>query len=568
MKAIFCYLMLVSLLSITAKASNEKICSEPFREICREAMPAHHETLGNLKAITNKVRWDALNRLGYKNWKDFFNKKFKENKLQAPKFSLKKLKVLRSVGGLYLSAEEMVPQISQCEKRVDQLFKGIGAEPPLGAYRKRYGELLQLLTNTRNETLRMAMSQGHHSIEVFNDIMDDECDLKDMKPTNREICRSIKGMKKRFLMNQRNEGLDQSFFDEVKRKSDSLVTYSKKDSFSSYKKMLKGALKYSDMEELKALYSTSYAAKNFCSTPGADEAISVSIKAVFKDYLQKVFSSKEVISEIMQAIYTDEIKQILDSDFEVIKNDLMSVVSTWGIDDAVKVQIGDSFSQLKLNWPEMPEDSQFTKDEETGLLVLDESKLTEFDFIMQTFIDSELSILSTVNAFYMPHFSYGKISLKTQVNILPYFIELYKVNPDGVRFVMAHEAGHNIDYNLARVNGFDGLQDFYKELITCYSGHESFNMTFEQSGEALADFLASEVMAKRMNKPNGVNIKLVNESLMPFCAFDEFGGDLDVESTHPEPFFRISAISMANPSVREKLMCKAPQKHFKSCGLR
>ncbi len=559
-------------LSIGANLANAMdICQQPFEQVCDEsAVRSHREIVGKLKGIVRTVRWEALNELGYTNWREFFNSRYAENGLIAPKYNLKKLKVMRGLEDWWLwklSSSESIPQIESCEKGVESLFTGLQYNSPLGEFRVRFPKVLDIIRSTRREELRLALSQGKHSIELYNEVMENHCDSKEMKNANKELCEKFKNLKVSFLLAPKKDHLDESLFEKVEETLNQLADNGDHSYLSFSEEILK-EIKYSSLSNLQKRHFHSYTAKKFCTIPGAVKTINTSIKSAFDEYLKKVFSSKPVIEKILTKIYDPSLKSALEEDFSEIKENIVFLVNSWNIPEETKLEIANSFAGLQLNWPTLPENKFFKEDEETGLLILDEQKIPMSNLIISSFVDPELEILSTVNAFYLPHVTFGKVSIHTQVNMLPYFLELYKTNPEGVKFVMAHEAGHNIDFDLAEVNDFEGLQSFYSKIFDCYSSSESFKMSYDQAGETLADFIASEVMSLKMGNQIDENIRIAKKSLAPFCVFDSMKSQLFLSGSHPEPYFRISAVSLANPSVRTKLRCETPQENFKSCGLK
>lgn len=293
-------------------------------------------------------------------------------------------------------------------------------------------------------------------------------------------------------------------------------------------------------------------------------------KKVVVDFMKTVSKSKTTVDAVIDSVYSKEKEKLANEIFQTARSDIQDLTKSFVKDPKKRGEILDGYDGLKLFWMKKPDDAAYIKDK-NGTLVLDESKavINPADQTSSIFFDPNLSFFKTMNAFYTPSVSYGKMKTDEQVNMMPAFISMLEKNPYAYMTVVAHEAGHKIGPMVSKINGYD-LSSEYRELLACYKDNKSIKLEDNQGDETMSDYFSSEVLARQIQKlPEEKRKQAVMSAMLGYCMFDESQEhSFSCKGNHPENSLRVSGIFGANPSIRKILGCSKDSPKFRTCGLK
>jgi hypothetical protein len=295
-------------------------------------------------------------------------------------------------------------------------------------------------------------------------------------------------------------------------------------------------------------------------------------KKVVADLMKQVSKSKTTVDGVIDSFYSKDREKLANEIYRIAKSDIQDLTRSFVKDPQKRGDILDGYDNLKLYWMKKPDDSAYTKDKD-GRLVLDEDKVSPnpTDQTSSVFFDPNLSFFTTLNAFYTPSVSYGKVKGDEQVNMMPAFVSMLDKNPYAFLTTVAHESGHKIGQMVSKINGYD-LSSEYKDLLACYKDNKSIKLEDNQADETLADYFSSEVLARQIQKlPQDKRKQAMMSSMEGYCIFDDSRNhqqSISCKGDHPESSLRVSGIFGANPSIRKILGCEKDSPKFKTCGLK
>lgn len=293
-------------------------------------------------------------------------------------------------------------------------------------------------------------------------------------------------------------------------------------------------------------------------------------KKVVEDFMKTISKSKTTVDTVIDSVYSKEKEKLANEIFQTARSDIQDLTKSFVKDPKKRGEILDGYDGLKLFWMKKPDDSAYIKDK-SGMLVLDEGKsvMNPADQTSSIFFDPNLSFFKTMNAFYTPSSSYGKMKTDEQVNMMPAFVSLLDKNPYAYLTVVAHEAGHKIGPMVSNINGYD-LSSEYRELLACYKDNKSIKLEDNQGDETMSDYFSSEVLARQIHKlPEEQRKQAVMSAMQGYCMFDESQEhSFSCKGNHPENSLRVSGIFGANPSIRKILGCSKDSPKFRTCGLK
>ena len=294
-----------------------------------------------------------------------------------------------------------------------------------------------------------------------------------------------------------------------------------------------------------------------------NEVLSDYATRVKDDFLTEISTSRTTVESLIADVYSSERRKLANQIYKSVKSDAKDLMPVLISDSEKRGRVLDGFDSLELSWKSQPEDSKYRR--MNAQEVLDEGQVDQEELFM--FWDSSLSFFTEKNASYMPAFT-GK---SATVNIMPVIIDTLEKNPISFLAVLAHEVGHEVSPSVATLNGHD-LKPEYQQLLSCYRSTKSIKLLHGQADEVTADYIASEILARQINKlPPSKKRDAVFSAMSFFCQFhDEENERYDVycRGSHPDPYLRISGIYGANPSIRRVLGCKGDSPTFKTCGLK
>lgn len=303
-------------------------------------------------------------------------------------------------------------------------------------------------------------------------------------------------------------------------------------------------------------------------------AIRKAAQKVAEDFMVEVNTTKTTVDSVINAFYSNENKANVDRLFQETKADVQQLVFQFIQDSKKRDEISKGYESLSYFWMKSPEESSYKKNSR-GLLVLtsdNEDNLfgSAFDNVVKLFSDPRLSYFSTTNANYAPEIKVGQYSQSERVSMLPRLIRDINESPHSFQMVLAHEVGHKIGPLVSKINGYD-LRSEYRDLLACYKDRKSIKLEVGQEDEAIADYIAAEVMARQISKmPQEQRQSRLVSSMETFCRFDARNlhtHSVECKGSHPEVSLRISVIFGANPNLRKAIGCECESPSFKSCGL-
>jgi hypothetical protein len=300
-------------------------------------------------------------------------------------------------------------------------------------------------------------------------------------------------------------------------------------------------------------------------------AITFAAQKVSQSLVLDMAKSKNVVEHMIDSYYSSARKRVVLEIFNSSKNDIKELLPRITKDSKKLEKISKGYDKVKLAWLEKPEKNLYEKSKKTGLTILKENS-DDNDEIVIAFSDPRLSYFTEINAFYTPIIMEGQdVAAIDVVHMMPYFLKMAENNKYGFMSVVAHEAGHKIGPMVSKFNGHD-LNPEWQELIDCYRSSDSIKINSNQKDETIADYIASEVLAKEIGKLN-VNERreAFKNSMSAFCLFNDnsvCGHIMTLKQSHPENIFRINGIYAANPKLREVIGCSGISSNYKSCSLK
>lgn len=308
-----------------------------------------------------------------------------------------------------------------------------------------------------------------------------------------------------------------------------------------------------------------------------DDAIQGSAINIIYKTLKKINSTKPTIEALTSLIYNKQSLKRADTLFNGAKEVLEKMIGKGGMGN--KISKGDNMNKILQSYaairpfrPQPLNNSFFTKDPKTNVLLLDPHKMPSDDDFLLSFLDPSLSFFKELNAYYMPYIQYGEQVTHSSIVMLPSFLVLAEDNPFAYLEVVAHELGHNIGPQIARDNGFN-LKETYEDLLSCYKSGDSIRMSGDQHDEVISDYISSEVLVWYIGQlPKEKQKDATIQSLQATCMFEATdliaGHDaLYLDGTHPTGYLRLNGIYGANPKLRSLLGCEQPSPLFKNCKL-
>ncbi|MBI3016563.1 MAG: hypothetical protein HYY62_00970 [Deltaproteobacteria bacterium] len=299
-------------------------------------------------------------------------------------------------------------------------------------------------------------------------------------------------------------------------------------------------------------------------------------------FFKNLNAAKPMVESLMDQTFSESHKVKTHSLYDQVKTTLVEVVrdlfgSRPELKDSAKYQkMMTGLQALPLRWPQKPSSDLYKTKEGFPLPVLDFEKVPPKDQIVQSFQDPTLNDLRQINAYYNTYEKDAELELEEAVNILPAITLLSDKNPLAMMEILAHEAGHKISYEGSQWNGYD-LRPTYKKLIECLRRPNSVGLQEGQEDEATADWLASHVMGRVIEKffPKEQRKQAVLNMAGFYCEVakeeDEFYKPIyegDTEARHLEGMSRLNGIFGAQSKIREHLGCDPTKKYkFSECTL-
>ncbi len=299
-----------------------------------------------------------------------------------------------------------------------------------------------------------------------------------------------------------------------------------------------------------------------------DSIVTNAGKKVTSDLKKEIARSRVTVESLIDSAYSPERQKLAAGIAQSAKNDIQDLVGSLVKDPKKRGDILEGYGDLKISWMQKPEASSYTKDSNGVEVLNEETAGKNLNGSARTaFFDPELSFFTSINAFYNPAGSTGKEKTDEQVTMQPAILSILDENPYAFLGAIAHESGHKIDPYISYINGYD-LSGECEGLLNCYRDSKSIKLGIGQSGETMADYYSSEVLAREIQKlPQEQRKQALMSSMEIFCLSDVDINMSPFNEVHPETSLRIGGIYGANPSIRNVLGCKNDSSKFKTCGL-
>lgn len=327
-------------------------------------------------------------------------------------------------------------------------------------------------------------------------------------------------------------------------------------------------------------------------------------------YKKYIMHSKPYIEYLRNAFLDDRQYLKMKTLFEVAKSELIEVVKsefpklenfkTLEAQEEIK-RITAEIAALKLWWAPPIRKDYFTTKSDFPLPVLIEdldpdtwpevlksegalsfensSELLDF---FKTYIgnywtekDLKKSRLGKINnACYNVSKTYGRLTYDPGVIVFPGMFYLVQKSPLSLITIFAHELAHHLGIGPAFLNGHTNLVASYPKLVKCLSSSKSLGLENDnQYDEAIADWYASKVVARyleknKSNRESFINVSNIQESVMDIvgglCGIDAdnnmndyhpYYDDLGEIEEHPATILRVNGIFGANLTIRKYLGC-------------
>ena len=308
--------------------------------------------------------------------------------------------------------------------------------------------------------------------------------------------------------------------------------------------------------------------RNYCSS------LRVSMEnatiRVFSDFMASIGKDKTTVETLIDSVYSLGREKQIKEIFNNIRSDIQALVRAIVKDPKKRQRIIDEYENIKLFWIKKPVDELYVKNSNGSLILSDTIDPLDTDkAVVSIFFDPDLSHFKSNNAYYTPTSSNGVVKVDEQIAINPGLLHLLEKSPIALIFPIAHEMAHKIDPKRGALNGHD-LSAEYEELLTCYKNNSSIKLEKGQSQEVIADYIASEILARQVqNLPKSESRERVMEAMSGLCIIEEDSRHyLSLKGPHPSLLLRFRGIFSANPSLRKVMDCPPASTKYKTCGLR
>lgn len=307
------------------------------------------------------------------------------------------------------------------------------------------------------------------------------------------------------------------------------------------------------------------------------DSVSTAYRSAGEEVIRKtkiyIGISRPTVETVLNSVYTPETEKAFDQMFVETREDVQGIVKQFVANPAKRTAIVDSYDALKKMWVQLPKDEDYIRGNKNEQILnwADAARdPAQMDQPLTMFTDPDLNYFTELNANYVPNIQMGQAKLQSRVSMMPGFLLSLKSKPAFFHTVLAHEIGHNIGPQISRLNGFD-LRPEYKDLLACYATSKSINMKPQQSDETIADYISSEVVAKKIaSLPADQRENALKLAMEPYCHFDadsEHEISANCSGSHPQTTLRVGGIFGANPNIRNAIGCKEESLEYKTCGL-
>ena len=296
-----------------------------------------------------------------------------------------------------------------------------------------------------------------------------------------------------------------------------------------------------------------------------------------EDFMIEINISKTTVDSLISEYYTEANKAKINQMLESTKSEAQNIVSEFVIESDKRKAIIEEYDSLNHFWLVQPPQNSYKKGMH-GNFILDEDKAVpelvrkEMDDTYGIFSDPYLSYFANLNANFIPSLNPGIVKKKLRVSLMPIFLQhLMNENTQATKAILAHEVAHKIGPKMSKLQGHP-LDLEYVNLLDCYKNSKSIKLESKQADEAIADYIASEIIARDLAalSPNNRKqaLKYAMESYCLADAINLHSHSIFCDGNHPENSLRVSGIFGANPNLRKVIGCDKESSLYQSCGLK
>ncbi len=293
----------------------------------------------------------------------------------------------------------------------------------------------------------------------------------------------------------------------------------------------------------------------------------------------EIQTSRPFVEHVIDHFYSPENIKQANEHFTNSRRHLQNIYNEINPNSPNEKTFQTSMSNLRLKILEKPSATDYTRNANGTFVLKENSTYIEGDHetYQSVFSDPRLSYFRDNNAAY---FSPAEISaLGTEykdlghISMRPTLWAQLQSNPTLFYSILAHENGHKFSPNISSYEGFGDITEKFDDLFTCFSQSESIAMTEEMKTEVIADYMAAEILARKLAEEPDLNRRreLLIQSQSNLCVTESellsVGYFARPNDGYPPNNHRCSGIFGANQNIRNLIGCKGDSPNYKSCGL-
>lgn len=529
------------------KAEESPICADLYKAACLDANGrskyegVQDQLNEKIDRIMNDARDKTARRMGYRSFDDLLKSKLGSAGLHLREpVDLSEWRDFKlGTDSMSQNAHTMFAESGECRKDFAGLSNDNARLATLKS--KYYGRTISLFA----KNLDSFMEYLSRNCQLLRDDPNGYDRAKNQRAV--ETCENLSHLKKEV------ERLESERVPDREKRAESLV---RKNSF-----------------ELKALGASNSSLVETAPCGLYENAlVSVARKTLYRVSMQ-VDQSKPTIDTIMDAFYSERQKRKVDQSLNDIRSYMGPIIGNFVSSDTKRRAIMFGYETLKAIWPRTPPDSLY-KTNSAGILALDEAQRA-FSNASQERGNSPYSLFGPMSSSHFKDLQAVYRSRPTgqttsdTVFISSSLVLAFVDNPFALIGILAHETGHRIDLRTGPRNGFD-LRSEFQPLIECYQSTDSLQLRPNQKDEAIADYISSEVLTRKIaSLPPQIRRKALTDAMAPMCMMSceahKQGGPA-VDAAHPEHSLRMNWIFGANPNLRKIIGCDPKPANYRACG--
>ncbi len=298
------------------------------------------------------------------------------------------------------------------------------------------------------------------------------------------------------------------------------------------------------------------------------------------DLLTEVQTSRPYVETVINSFYSPENVLRAQTQFDEVNRELKSIFSEINPNSPNAETFNSSMTAFSLRTVKKPPASDYRINENGTVVLKDETSFMESNIqtYKTVFGDLSSSYFYDLNAVYNSPVTLTANSMNyssdSEVTMMPGYWGLLDAHPNIFYSTLAHEAGHKFSPSSTAYEGFGDLNSKFDVLFDCYRQNGSLNMSETMKDEVLADYISSEILARRLAKISDPTQrrKALIDAMGDMCSFENshlVNGIMSTqEGDYPPNNHRCSGIYGANPNMRRLIGCAGESSKYKTCGLK